>query len=48
MARPTPDMYSFTFEPARVAASPMPEHHLTPELRRLADLVLATPTRTER
>ncbi len=37
---PHPDMFVFTFELPGVLSVDVPEHQLTPELRRLADLVL--------
>jgi emfourin len=37
--QPWPDMYSFTFELGDRSAT-VPEHLLTPDLRRLAELVL--------
>jgi hypothetical protein len=36
---PHPDMYSYVFDVAGTRAT-VPEHHLTPELRRLAELLL--------
>jgi hypothetical protein len=44
--KPRPDMYSFTFEVSldgRVTSATVPEHLLTPALRRLAELVLGSP-----
>jgi hypothetical protein len=38
--KPWPDMYVFWFELDGVEARPVSEHLLTPDLRRLADLVL--------
>jgi hypothetical protein len=37
--RPYPDMYSYVFDIGDTRAT-VPEHHLTPELRRLAELLL--------
>jgi hypothetical protein len=42
--RPHPDMYSYVFDLGGTRAT-VPEQHLTPELRRLADLLLADPSR---
>ena len=42
--RPYPDMYSYDFD-LRGSRAIVPENELTPELRRLADLVLADQSR---